>query len=566
MVRFLSDSTVENEISQIMFSPVFGLQANPTNKTPKLQNSPSTAQPTHKKSKVPHKIAILSRHSPLTRVAASNTIATIHVLDMLTNLPKQTNALPLHRLSPKEIQIIRSHGLCFHFLETFLLNRMCPPKFVFLQSESEPPWKPHDTSALGDAKPRKVAGDRIGKIKAVFSRIGVSRLSSLSTIRKNCGGLHLVWGCFGGVVMSGGLVVVEADGVEDKIGVGVNDNGGVRFWFWRSPEIKQLSKVSEGRPMTQLLNLSNSVWFGLSGISGHECGELLLWMPMLLQWVEDHVWEHDGRLMKAPVDILNNGEGTSQRGGQRNYGRLTKVEFPKFSGEDVQGWLYKVHQFFVTDGIQDDAQKIILTEIKERFDSIHEDPMVELKNLKQVTSVQLYQDLFEALLNKIERPEAYAINLFIGGLKEETGLDVRMFKPIKLTYVYCFSKMQEATLAVSKSRYSSGYKCSGQMYYLEVIACDELIKDENYVLTEQGVVSALDNEEETMPHISLMQWLVGKHMSSSLSQMGAETFSMAMCVYPVTLMSVTGENSQPKPQIQTLLNGYASVFDTPKEL
>ncbi|GJU52496.1 hypothetical protein Tco_1226210 [Tanacetum coccineum] len=130
MVRFLSDSSVENEISQIPFSPVFGLQANPTNKTPKLRHSPSTAQPTHKKPKVPHEIAILSRHSPLTRVAASNTIAAIHVLDMLTNPPKQTEALPLHRLSLKEIQIIRSHGLCFHCPETFHLHRMCPPKFV----------------------------------------------------------------------------------------------------------------------------------------------------------------------------------------------------------------------------------------------------------------------------------------------------------------------------------------------------------------------------------------------------------------------------------------------------
>ncbi|GKD41673.1 hypothetical protein Tco_1261880 [Tanacetum coccineum] len=90
-------------------------------------------------------IAILSRHSPLTRVASSNTIATIHVLDMLTNPPKQTDALPLHRLSPKEIQIIHSHGLCFHCPETFHLNRMCLPKFVFLQSKPEPPWKPHDT-------------------------------------------------------------------------------------------------------------------------------------------------------------------------------------------------------------------------------------------------------------------------------------------------------------------------------------------------------------------------------------------------------------------------------------
>ncbi|GJQ92349.1 hypothetical protein Tco_0003488 [Tanacetum coccineum] len=142
-------------------------------------------------------------------------------------------------------------------------------------------------SALGDAKPRKAAGDR-----------------------------DRVWGCFGDVVMSGGLVVVEADGVEDWIGVGVHENGGVRFW--RSLEIKQLSKASGGRPMIQLLNLSNSVWyadtvvgvraieggkgelggpdveavgwwchsvydgFGFSGISGHECGGVFEVLSQLL--------------------------------------------------------------------------------------------------------------------------------------------------------------------------------------------------------------------------------------------------------------------------------------------
>ncbi|GJW64612.1 hypothetical protein Tco_0116496, partial [Tanacetum coccineum] len=40
------------------------------------------------------------------------------------------------------------------------------------------------------------------------------------------------------------------------------------------------------------------------------------------------------------VTRMSNGEGTSQRGGQPTYRRLIKLEFPKFNGEDVQGWLY----------------------------------------------------------------------------------------------------------------------------------------------------------------------------------------------------------------------------------
>ncbi|GKF26001.1 hypothetical protein Tco_0081895, partial [Tanacetum coccineum] len=54
----------------------------------------------------------------------------------------------------------------------------------------------------------------------------------------------------------------------------------------------------------------------------------------------------------------------------------------------------------------------------------------------------------------VEQPEAYAISLFIGGLKEEICLAVGMFKPTKLADVYCLANMQEATLAVSKSMYS----------------------------------------------------------------------------------------------------------------
>nr|GEV17976.1 hypothetical protein [Tanacetum cinerariifolium] len=204
--------------------------------------------------------------------------------------------------------------------------------------------------------------------------------------------------------------------------------------------------------------------------------------------------------------------------------------------------------------------------IKEIFDSVHEDPMVELKNLRKVTLVQAYQDLFEALLNKVEQPEAYAISLFIGGLKDEMRLARRMFKPTKLADVYCLEKMQEATLVVSKSRYtptlptpksyvtsydpkgggyntkgnnlalpftlqtdkpnrprkqltqqeiekkrakhlcfycdqrhSPGHKCNGQKYCLKVVACDEMIEDEDCIVTKQRISSSTDNEDEFMP-------------------------------------------------------------------
>ncbi|GKB57762.1 transposon ty3-I gag-pol polyprotein [Tanacetum coccineum] len=78
--------------------------------------------------------------------------------------------------------------------------------------------------------------------------------------------------------------------------------------------------------------------------------------------------------------------------------------------------------------------------------------MVELKNLKHVTTIHLYQEQFEALMNKVELSEAYEVSLFIGGLKDEISMPVRMFKPNTLTNVYCLAKMQEATLQVLKTK------------------------------------------------------------------------------------------------------------------
>ncbi|GJZ39471.1 gypsy/ty3 retroelement polyprotein [Tanacetum coccineum] len=172
----------------------------------------------------------------------------------------------------------------------------------------------------------------------------------------------------------------------------------------------------------------------------------------------------NAKFATGELNRLANEEGTSNKGGS--------------------GWLYRVNQFFLLDSVADD-QKVRLVsmhmfdkalnwhkqfirkncenvqwtvyerEVQKHFDHVFEDQMVELKNLKQVTTIQivkLYQEQFDALMNKVELSEAYAVSLFIGGLKDEISMSVRMFKPNTLTDVYCLAKIQEATLHVLKTK------------------------------------------------------------------------------------------------------------------
>jgi len=46
-----------------------------------------------------------------------------------------------------------------------------------------------------------------------------------------------------------------------------------------------------------------------------------------------------------------NRPGDGGNNGGNNYSRLAHIDFPKFEGDDVQGWLYKCEQFFEIDAI-----------------------------------------------------------------------------------------------------------------------------------------------------------------------------------------------------------------------
>lgn len=184
--------------------------------------------------------------------------------------------------------------------------------------------------------------------------------------------------------------------------------------------------------------------------------------------------------MNNDVQALKNG---TYGGGQPHQYRLTRLDFPKFSGEDVRGQLYRCQQFFSIDNVVDD-QKVKLVSmhvydkamvwhkkfiklheedvpwqmyeqaIEQRFGQTFEDPMGELKNLKQNGSVQSYQEQFEVLLIQVDITEPQAISLYVGGLYKEIGLPVRMFKPRSLSDTYSLARLQESTLAASKARYT----------------------------------------------------------------------------------------------------------------
>ncbi|GKE88747.1 gypsy/ty3 retroelement polyprotein, partial [Tanacetum coccineum] len=72
------------------------------------------------------------------------------------------------------------------------------------------------------------------------------------------------------------------------------------------------------------------------------------------------------------------------------------------------------------------------TEIYKRFGPCYEDPMEEIKNLSQSGTVPEYQDKFEALISRVELTESQAISCFVGGLQQDIGLMVKMFRPKSL--------------------------------------------------------------------------------------------------------------------------------------
>ncbi|GJW73773.1 putative mitochondrial protein [Tanacetum coccineum] len=233
--------------------------------------------------------------------------------------------------------------------------------------------------------------------------------------------------------------------------------------------------------------------------------------------------------------------------------RIAKIEFPKFYGDDPTSWVYRCNQFFKVDDIEEGDKvklasmhlydkalawhqqftrihgenvnwEVYVEALLKRFSSTYEDPMSELKNIRQKGGlVQLYIDAFDVIMTKVEIPEAQAVSFFLGGLDKEIEITVRMFKPQSLVDAYCLSKLQESNNNVSRkitksllpapkpvynnfarnlssqvANYVPGHKCSGRLFSLEIIEGSRELEEEFGEQFDEGVFDYEDSAGENV--------------------------------------------------------------------
>ncbi|XP_074265326.1 uncharacterized protein LOC141587757 [Silene latifolia] len=185
--------------------------------------------------------------------------------------------------------------------------------------------------------------------------------------------------------------------------------------------------------------------------------------------------------------LNNGGHLNNNNGGQQfnsSFARFSKIEFPRFNGEDVQGWVYRCEQFFEVDSTNEDLkvklvsihlegkallwhQSLMKTNLQglwpvwgvykaailARFGSQpYDDPISELMNLKHSGTVEAYQEKFDALLIRTDLSEKQAISCFLSGLQPDIQSTVRMFKPQTLIDAYTLARLQENTLSCINKR------------------------------------------------------------------------------------------------------------------
>ncbi|KAJ0545001.1 putative nucleotidyltransferase, Ribonuclease H [Helianthus annuus] len=174
---------------------------------------------------------------------------------------------------------------------------------------------------------------------------------------------------------------------------------------------------------------------------------------------------------------INNKLGNDRFGGhqEQRMVRTGRLDFPKFNGSEVEGWIIRCNHFFTVDKTPEyakvyyavinlegsalewhqgyvDSQNRSIEDITwdeysrsaiNRFsERLSEDPMEELKNLNQTGSLSDYTKEFDSLLNRVKLHDEYAASLYVGGLKPEIRCLVKIFKPKNMRDAISMAKQQ----------------------------------------------------------------------------------------------------------------------------
>ncbi|GJT52264.1 retrotransposon-related protein [Tanacetum coccineum] len=190
------------------------------------------------------------------------------------------------------------------------------------------------------------------------------------------------------------------------------------------------------------------------------------------------------RVTRALQEMVTMNQGMNVHGrasNQNQFTRMTKVEFPKFSGDDVKGWIFRCEQFFSIDEIPEN-QKVKLISVHlfdtallwhrqfirlngenvtwnvykngilQRFGTVFDDSISEIRKIKYQSNAKDYQDAFDTLLSRVDISEEHAVSFYLGGLPPEIEMGVRMFKPTTLADAYQLTNYQEATLEAVRKK------------------------------------------------------------------------------------------------------------------
>ncbi|GJW56364.1 gypsy/ty3 retroelement polyprotein [Tanacetum coccineum] len=128
-------------------------------------------------------------------------------------------------------------------------------------------------------------------------------------------------------------------------------------------------------------------------------------------------------LVNMTQTMLGNARGQNQN----QFTRMTKVDFPKFSGDDVK-----------------------------RFGTVFDDPLSEMRKVKYESSAKEYQVAFDTLLSRVDVREDLAVSFYLGGLPHEIEMCVRMFNPTTLVDAYQLTNYQEATSEAMRKKNKIG--------------------------------------------------------------------------------------------------------------
>ncbi|GJZ53419.1 transposon ty3-G gag-pol polyprotein [Tanacetum coccineum] len=158
-----------------------------------------------------------------------------------------------------------------------------------------------------------------------------------------------------------------------------------------------------------------------------------------------------------------------------------KLHFPRFSGDDPTAWLYQAEKYFDFQKVSDDDQAHLAalhlegialqwhrwftklrgpltwaefsTALLRRFGPTDfEDPSEALSRLTQTSTVATYVEAFERLSHRVDGlPEVFLLGCFIGGLKDEIRLEVKIKKPRNLSDAISIAHLVENKLTLQRT-------------------------------------------------------------------------------------------------------------------